>query len=179
MPAGPGAAALAGDYAPWLTANLHLADFPAERHGAPPAWDNVLYDGPGLGYVTATHQLIRRRLGGTILTYYRALSEVAPAEGRRLLLETPREAWAEAILAELERVHPDIRRLATRLDVFRNGHAMRRPVPGSLFSGEREKLAGFRHPRVALAHADLSGFSLFEEAQYRGVMAAERVLRRA
>ena len=64
----------------------------------------------------------------------------------------------------------------TCLDAFRNGHATRRPVPGSLFSGQREKLAGFRHPRIALAHADLSGFSLFEEAQYRGVVAAERVL---
>ncbi len=178
-PAMPGelkAAALAGDYAPWLTANLHLADFPEERHGAPPAWDNVFYDSPGLGYVTATHQLIRRRLSGTVFTYYRALHDVAPAEGRRLLLETPREAWAEGILAELERVHPDIRRLTTRLDIFRNGHAMRRPLPGSLFDSQREKLADFRHPRIALAHADLSGFSLFEEAQYRGAVAAEQVL---
>ncbi|WP_153146840.1 NAD(P)/FAD-dependent oxidoreductase [Dechloromonas sp. H13] len=170
------AAALAGDYAPWLTANLHLADFPEERHGAPPAWDNVFHDSPGLGYVTATHQLIRRRLRGTVFTYYRALHEVAPAEGRRLLLETPRAAWAEGILGELERVHPDIRRLTTRLDIFRNGHAMRRPLPGSLWGGAREKLVNFRHPRIALAHADLSGFSLFEEAQYRGVMAADQVL---
>ena len=61
---------------------------------------------------------------------------------------------------------------------FRNGHAMHRPVPGSLFHGQREKLADFRHPRIALAHADLSGFSLFEEAQYRGVLAAERSLGR-
>ena len=179
-PALPGelkVAALAGDYAPWLTANLHLADFPEERHGAPPAWDNVFYDSPGLGYVVATHQLIRRRLSGTVFTYYRALHDVTPAEGRRLLLDTPREAWAEGILGELERVHPDIRRLTTRLDIFRNGHAMRRSVPGSLFDGQREKLANFRHPRIALAHADLSGFSLFEEAQYRGVRAAELALR--
>ncbi len=179
-PAMPGelkGAALAGDYAPWLTANLHLADFPEERHGAPPAWDNVFYDSPGLGYVVATHQLIRRRLSGTVFTYYRALHDVTPAEGRRLLLDTPREAWAEGILGELERVHPDIRRLTTRLDIFRNGHAMRRSVPGSLFDGQREKLANFRHPRIALAHADLSGFSLFEEAQYRGVRAAELALR--
>lgn len=178
-PAMPGelkAAALAGDYAPWLTANLHLADFPEERHGAPPAWDNVFYDSPGLGYVVATHQLIRRRLSGTVFTYYRALHDVTPAEGRRLLLETPQHAWAEGILAELERVHPDIRRLTTRLDIFRNGHAMRRPVPGSLFSGHREKLSQFRSRRITLAHADLSGFSLFEEAQYRGVLAAERIL---
>ena len=178
-PAMPGelrAAAQAGDYAPWLTANLHLSDFPEERRGAPPAWDNVLYDGQGLGYVSATHQLIRRRLSGTVFTYYRALHDVAPAEGRRLLLETSREAWAEAILSELEGVHPDIRRLTTRLDVFRNGHAMRRPTPGSLWGGQRQKLAAFRSPRLALAHADLSGFSLFEEAQYRGVLAAERLL---
>jgi len=172
------AASLAGDYAPWLTANLHLADLPEERHGAPAAWDNVFYDSPGLGYVSATHQLIRRHLSGTVLTYYRALHDVAPSEGRRLLLETPREAWAEGILAELERVHPDIRKLTTRLDVFRFGHAMRRPIPGAIFHGQRERLARFENPHITLAHADLSGFSLFEEAQYRGVLAAERVLSR-
>ena len=180
-PAMPGelrAAALDGDYAPWLTANLHLSDFPEERHGAPPAWDNVLYDSPGLGYVSATHQLIRRHLSGTVLTYYRALHDVTPAEGRRLLLETPRETWVEGILAEMERVHPDIRRLTTRLDIFRNGHAMRRPTPGSIFHGQREKMANFGNRHLTLAHADLSGFSLFEEAQYRGVLAAERALGR-
>jgi hypothetical protein len=120
IPAELRSACLAGDYAPWLTANLHLSDLPEERYGAPAAWDNVFYDSPGLGYVTATHQLIRRRLSGTVLTYYRALHDVSPAEGRRLLLETPREAWVEGILAELERVHPDIRRLETRVDLFRN-----------------------------------------------------------
>lgn len=179
-PAMPGelrAAALAGDYAPWLTANLHLSDLPEERHGAAPAWDNVLYDSAGLGYVSATHQLIRRRLSGTVFTYYRALHDMSPAEGRRRLLETPREVWAEQILAELEQVHPDIRKLSTRLDVFRNGHAMRRPAVGALFYGQREKLAEFRSPRITLAHADLSGFSLFEEAQYRGVLAAQRILK--
>lgn len=176
MPPALKAAALAGDYAPWLVANLHLSDFPEERHGAPAAWDSVLYDSPGLGYVVATHQLIRRRLSGTVLTCYRALHELAPAAARQLLLDTPREAWAEGILAELEGVHPDIRRLTTRLDVFRNGHAMRRPVPGSLWGEERRRLADFRSRRLTLAHADLSGFSLFEEAQYRGVVAAGRVL---
>jgi len=176
MPGELKSAAQTGEYSPWLTANLHLADFPEERHGAPLAWDNVLHDSPGLGYIVATHQLIRRQQRGTVFTYYRALHDMAPAAGRRLLLETPRETWAEGILAELERVHPDIRRQTTRLDIFRNGHAMRRPTPGSLFNGQREKLAGFRSPRIALAHADLSGFSLFEEAQYRGITAASQLL---
>ncbi|EKE17911.1 MAG: twin-arginine translocation pathway signal, partial [uncultured bacterium] len=44
--------------------------------------------------------------------------------------------------------------------------------------GQREKLAEFHSRRMTLAHADLSGFSLFEEAQYRGVLAAERVMQR-
>lgn len=177
MPEALQAAARNGEYSPWLTANLHLSDFPEERHGAPPAWDNVLYNSAGLGYVVATHQLIRRHLGGTVFTWYRALHDYAPAAGRRLLLETPRATWAEGILGELEQVHPDIRRLTTRLDVFRNGHAMRRPTPGSLWDGQREKLAHFQNPRIHLAHADLSGFSLFEEALDRGVTAAERLMR--
>ena len=177
LPAPLAAAARDGDYAPWLVANLHLADFPEERRGAPPAWDNVLYEGEGLGYVVATHQLIRRRLPGTVFTYYREFSDREPAAARRLLLETSRESWADGILAELERVHPDIRRHTTRLDVFRHGHAMRRPIPGSLWGSGRAALAAWSSPRMKLAHADLSGFSLFEEAQYRGVLAAERVLR--
>ena len=50
------------------------------------------------------------------------------------------------ILAELEQVHPNIRQLTTRLDVFRNGHAMRRPVPGSLW-GKQSTVAGkFQSP---------------------------------
>ena len=44
------------DYAPWLVANLTLDEAPRDRHGAPLAWDNVLYDSAALGYVVATHQ---------------------------------------------------------------------------------------------------------------------------
>lgn len=178
MPAALVAAAQAGSYAPWLVANLHLSGLPQERNGIAASWDNVLYEGKGLGYVVATHQLIRRHLAGTVLTYYRPLSEVAPAEGRRQLLEASREAWAEQILQELSLPHSDIRRLTTRLDIVRFGHAMRRPVPGSIWGGGRERLAAAHPGRVSLAHADLSGFSIFEEAQYRGLLAAERVLRR-
>lgn len=169
-------AARAGSYAPWIVANLHLNDFPREGHGTQLAWDNVLYDSPGLGYVVATHQLIRRRLPGTVLTYYRALSDQLPVAWRLQLLALSREAWAESILADLSVPHPDIRSLVTRIDVFRSGHAMRRPTPGSLWGQERELLAAFKTPRFTLAHADLSGFSIFEEAQYRGIVAAERML---
>ena len=171
------AAARSISHAPWLVANLTLSSFPAERFGAPPAWDNVLYDSPGLGYVIATQQQMRLRPQATVLTYYRALSDLSPQQGRALLLNTSREAWAEQILAELERAHPNIRQVTTRLDVFRNGHAMARPLPGVVWCQARQCFAADA-PHLRFAHADVSGFSLFEEAQYRGVLAAERTLRR-
>ncbi len=171
------AAARKISHAPWLVANLTLSHFPEDRAGAPPAWDNVLHDSLGLGYVVATHQQMRLRPAATVLTYYRALSEMSPQQGRALLLDTSRESWAEQILAELERPHPNIRQLTTQLDIFRNGHAMARPLPGMLWGAARRQFVVDR-PRLRFAHADVSGFSLFEEAHYRGVLAAERTLQR-
>lgn len=164
-------------HAPWLVANLTLARFPQDRAGASLAWDNVLHDSPGLGYVVATHQKLRLHPAKTVFTYYRALDDMPPQAGRMLLYEKPREHWAEQILADLERPHPDIRQVTARLDVFRNAHAMTRPTPGLIW-GEARRLFAADSPQLRFAHADVSGFSLFEEAQYRGVLAAERTLRR-
>ncbi|MBL8397123.1 MAG: FAD-dependent oxidoreductase [Candidatus Accumulibacter sp.] len=164
-------------YAPWLVANLTLSRPPEERHGAPPAWDNVLYQAEGLGYVIATHQRLRLRPGATVWTYYRALDGIDPRQGRQLLLDTKREDWAERILAELAPVHPDLRSITTRLDIYRHAHAMARPLPGLLFGQARQRFAA-DGPHLRFAHADASGFSIFEEAHYRGVLAAERTLRR-
>jgi glycine/D-amino acid oxidase-like deaminating enzyme len=163
------------DYAPWLVANLTLRAFPEWRTGAPLAWDNVLHQSPSLGYVVATHQAWRSREDQTVLTYYRPLSEFAPAEGRRELLNRTWYDWMESILADLSRPHPELRDLTANVDIFRWGHAMVRPRPGFLWGGERERLAA-GWGRIYPAHSDLSGFSLFEEAQYRGIAAARRVL---
>ncbi len=171
------AAARSYSYAPWLVANLTLSRLPDERAGAPPAWDNVLYGSAGLGYVVATHQQMRLRTGASVFTCYRTFDTLTPQHGRETLRDTPREVWAEQILAELEQPHPDIRQLTTRLDVFRNGHAMARPVPGLISGAARQQFA-VDGEGLRFAHADVSGFSLFEEAHYRGVLAAERTLRR-
>jgi len=169
--------ARAGSYAPWLVANLTLDALPADGAGAALAWDNVLYGSPGLGYVVATHQRLQMHPGASVLTYYRALADSEPAAARQQLLSTGREAWARGILAELGRAHADLPQLTRRLDVFRHGHAMIRPLPGVITDAGRAALAqGWG--RVQFAHADLSGLSLFEEANYQGVRAAEATLRR-
>ncbi len=164
-------------YSPWLVANLTLDRWPEER-GVPPAWDNVLRGSEGLGYVVATHQSLRTRTDGpTVWTYYHALARGAPADVRRALLTARWEDWAERILAELEVAHPDIRRCVARLDLMRMGHAMVRPTVGFLSAPARG--APDWAPRgIHLANSDVSGLSLFEEAQYRGVSAADTVLAR-
>jgi glycine/D-amino acid oxidase-like deaminating enzyme len=162
-------------YAPWLTANLTLSEPPYVHHGAPLSWDNVIFDSPSLGYVVATHQGVATRPGPTVLTWYLPLAAGSPGEGRQRLLATTREQWAEAALADLAKPHPEIRSITKRIDVFANGHAMVRPVPGLIWGAARRGLLG-RRGRVHFAHADASGISIFEEANDRGVQAAEAVL---
>ena len=162
-------------YAPWLVANLSLRGFPEERRGAPLSWDNVLYDSAALGYVVATHQHLAAHQDQTVFTWYCALCNGPPDRERQRLLETPRSAWADWILRDLSRPHPDIRERVARLDLMRWGHAMVRPRPGFVWGEARQRLLNTRD-RVLFANSDLSGCSIFEEANYRGVLAAERVL---
>ena len=162
-------------YAPWLVANLHLAEPPYVHHGAPLSWDNVIHDSDALGYVVATHQGVATQPGPTVLTWYRPLTGEAPATARQRLAETPRERWAEAALADLARPHPEIREITRRVDVFAHGHARVRPGPGLIWGEARRRLAAPGR-RLHFAHADASGLSLFEEANDRGVAAAEAVL---
>lgn len=164
--------------APWLVANLRLSAPLADRPGAAPSWDNVLYGSAGLGYVDAMHQSLQPVPGATVLTWYRALGDVP--DGRAQLLERPWTHWRDALLAELGVPHPDLLALLLRVEVTRYGHAMAVPVPGTLSQIDRLRPSGKRRqllkkeqtsalrfadaPRLAFAHADWSGYSVFEEA---------------
>jgi glycine/D-amino acid oxidase-like deaminating enzyme len=162
-------------YSPWFTANLTLDRMPAPAE-TDIAWDNVLFDSPSLGYVDATHMSLSTHVEKTVWTYYWSLAEHTPEAGRRLLLQRSWADWKEIILQDLERAHPDIRQCVSRIDVMRMGHAMARPVPGFLMSEDRLRwIRGSQ--RLYFANSDLSGFSIFEEAQYRGVRAAQQALR--
>ena len=163
------------EYSPWLTANLTLEHLPTS-YGTDPTWDSVFMESPTLGYVDATHQSLRTHVDRTVWTFYWALGDGPPLQNRQLLLDKHWSYWREEILHDLERVHPDIRKCVSRLDIMRMGHAMARPKVGAIFSAERRKLVKPRG-RILFANSDLSGFSIFEEAQYRGVTAAEAVLR--
>ena len=164
-------AASALRYAPWLVANLHLDAPLADKPGAAPSWDNVVYGTRGLGYVDARHQSLDPTPRATVLTWYRPLgpSTFDGADGRRQLLDQPWSAWRDALMAELSVPHPDIAERATRIDITRYGHAMAIPTPGlrAALGNEGTVAAG----RLAFAHADWSGYSIFEEAFTRGHLA--------
>ncbi len=158
-------------YCPWMVANLTVRRLPV---GA--AWDNVLADSPSLGYVVATHQDLRIAPGRSVLTYYLPLTAPNPAAAREWMLEREWREWVSLILADLGQAHPDIESLVTHVDVMLWGHAMIRPVPGFVW-GPARRGAAARHGAVRFAHSDMSGISVFEEAQYHGVRAAEEVMR--
>jgi len=160
-------------YSPWLTANLTLDRMPQAGDGAEPAWDNVIYGSPMLGYVDATHQSLRTRQENSVWTFYWALTHGSPAENRKALLARDWGWWRDAILNDLARAHPDIRACVSRIDIMRFGHAMARPIPGFLSTPPPPTLPG-----LYFANSDLSGFSIFEEAQYWGVRAADQALQR-
>ena len=165
------------EYAPWLVANVTLDAFPMQRAGAPMAWDNVIHDSDALGYVVATHQSLRIHQPQTVFTFYYPLAGSSPKSERERLLNTDWKTWTDFILDDLSKPHPEIRELVSNIDIMRWGHAMVRPRPGFMWSEARRR---FTKPfgRIHFAHSDLSGFSLFEEAQYRGVTAAQWVLDR-
>ncbi|HEY0189956.1 MAG TPA: FAD-dependent oxidoreductase [Kofleriaceae bacterium] len=163
-----------GDYGAWAVANVHLTDRPRELHHAPPAWDNVFRDSPSLGYVSATHQHGRDR-GPTVWTWYYPF----PGEGRKAreqLACAGYADWAEVIIGDLERAHPEIRGLIDHIDVAFWGHGMIRPRVGSLFGGGERAARAQPVGAIHFAHTDLSGLALFEEAFDHGLRAAREVI---
>lgn len=156
---------------PWLVANLHL-----ERPIDPDmAWDSVLYDGAGLGYVDASHQLTPPR-ERTVWTYYRAYGDGDPAGTRRRLATRRWDELCADVLGDLAAAHPELRDQTSRMDLAVWGHAMPRPEPGFLQRSFAAPIA--LDERVTFGHVDRAGIALFEEAQRAGVLAAEELARR-
>jgi len=161
-------------YAPWLVANITVDRLP-EGRGVQLAWDNVSASGESLGYVVATHQGPAALASGTVLTWYMPLSRETPADGRRLLLDRGEEEWRRIVLDDLLTMNPDLDGAVRRIDLWRWGHAMVRPTPDTIW-GEAQRAAEVAPP-LFLAHSDLSGLSIFEEAHYHGTRAAEGAMR--
>src|SRR6185437_15087842 len=92
-----------GDYGAWVVANVHLDERPIERgHGGPTVW-----------------------------TWYYAFADDDAASVRKKLAGAGQPEWAEVILTDLERAHPDVRDRVASIDVAFWGHGMIRPRVGA------------------------------------------------
>lgn len=164
-------------YSPWVVANLALSSIPQELPGQRPGlcWDNVIFDSSSLGYVVATHQSLKVGPSPTVLTWYKPFIESDTKASRQQILKQSWSEWRREILQELLPLHPDLVNLTRRLDVMLLGHAMIRPGPGYIFGSVRKAVRQSQRD-VHFAHSDLSGISIFEEANYQGERAAGEIL---
>ena len=162
------------EYAPWLVSNFVLHRFPAEAKHSELAWDNVVHGSTGLGYVVATHQLIRAaKPPRTVFTAYRAFNHAPPAQVRQELLNADAQALLEPAAADLLTVYGKrFWQHVSHIDLTVRAHAMSVPLRGYLNRPDLLTLRQHRS-RIVFAHSDLSGYSVFEEAAHWGALAAD------
>lgn len=160
-------------YAPWVVANLTVSGLPQER-GMPLCWDNVLYGSNSVGYILANHQQLSQPGEQWVITLYWPLTQEAPDIARQKAYQTPYEQWLPQLLNELGQAHPGVTAYVSQADIWIWGHGMIAPRPGFIWGPDRQQALQPIH-NVFFAHSDLSGISIFEEAFYQGIRAAEAV----
>ena len=165
------------EYGPWIISSFVFDTYPQEIDGAPLAWDNVVLDGDGLGYVVSTHQLIRTaKPERTAFTAYYALDEDAPRTVRQWMMTASQQELLAKAATDLEQAYPKVLWQHLRqIDITLRGHAMASPTPGYRSNAGLKALQN-HHSRILFAHSDLSGYSVIEEAAWWGIQAANKVL---
>lgn len=162
-------------YSTWLVANLTLKKVP-EGRGTPLCWDNVIYGSNSLGYVYANHQQVQLYPEKQTITFYLPLTGRDPDEVRGQAYRKDQQAWQELVLSELEKAHPHLRDQVESLDMWLWGHGMIRPTTGFIWGETRAAAARPVAGKIFFAHSDLSGISVFEEAFYQGLQAAQQII---
>jgi hypothetical protein len=162
-------------YSPWLVATLVLKEMPAGS-GASLCWDNVIFAGKGLGYINARHQSLAIKQEKQVITYYCAFDGPDALALRKELYRRDAAYWQEFVLSDLRSAHPFIDSWLESMTIQRWGHGMISPVKGFLSGPELKAAREPVHPRIIMAHSDLAGMSLFEEAFHQGISAADQCL---
>lgn len=173
-------APLAPISAPWRVAVLQLDGW-TPGPGVPAAWDSVPWtpelppEEADLGAIDNGWQA--GRYGGpTTLSHYQPLCADDTKTARHALLSSSWEEQAEGVLHRMRRGWPDLRAHLLRIDLWAWGHGTVRPSPGLHADPRRLAALAAVEGRVHHAHTEQSGMSLFEEASWQGVRAAEEVL---
>lgn len=162
-------------YSPWIVATIVLHRFPF-TDGATLSWENIIYNGKGLGYVYDQHQSLNQLQSPFVITYYHSLGDGDLNVNRKQLYGWTDQQWKDFILEDLGKAHYGIEKEVISIEIFRHGHGMISPVSGFLSNRARTELAKPIADKVYFAHSDLSGISIFEEAFCQGITAADQVV---
>ncbi|WP_228011995.1 NAD(P)/FAD-dependent oxidoreductase [Flavobacterium hungaricum] len=162
-------------YTPWLLATLTVSDL-EDNYSFPLAWDNVIYDAKGLGYVYDQHQTLQQVQDKKVITYYHSFSSGDLKKIRKEIYKRDQEYWKQFVLNDLKIAHPDIEEVTEEIEIFLLGHGMISPAPGFIFGEAKQKAKQNIAQKIYFAHSDLSGISIFEEAFHQGINAVNQIL---
>jgi hypothetical protein len=164
-------------YQPWVVANFLFKHHLPEANGAELAWDNIVHQSKGLGFVNAKHQEFRVAASNAtaqLLTAYHAMDETDPLAARRWLAQcSDKELMRLMSVDVLTTYGRYFWRYLAAAHITVRAHGMPSPRPGYLANKLRADL-GNESGAILYANADLSGYSVFEEAVYWGKLAATR-----
>jgi hypothetical protein len=104
------------------------------------------------------------------------LDHLPPSRARKEAFAMTPSQWKDMVVGDLSTAHPEITSLIDSMDIWLWGHAMVRPSPGFIWGGSRAQMQK-NLGRIHFAHSDMSGISIFEEANYHGVNAADEVMK--
>jgi hypothetical protein len=111
-----------------------------------------------------------------VFTAYHALSGRTPQEARRFMTAASQQELLELASADLRAAYGwNFFTNVERCDITLRGHAMAIPHPGFRNNAGLKALRELDGP-ILFAHADLTGFSVFEEAAWWGYRAARLAL---
>jgi hypothetical protein len=164
-------------YAPWLVANIHFNDPNGELFNFESYWDNVLYNSPSLGYIQSGHQRFHAHFQEGVMTYYYALQGSDEREVRKSMREKSLDQWIEEVFADLSTAHPKLRNYVKSAEIKLWGHAMLKPLVGSMRGAVKAWRSASPEVGYFVAHSDCGGLSLFEEAFDSGRQAALQTLK--
>lgn len=163
------------NYAPWFTATITLSkEF--DNQNNPFAWDNVIFEGKGLGYVYNQHQNLEQLVSNKVITYYHSLESENPSKDRKTLYEKSAEFWKQIVINDLKIAHPDIENYIDEIVIHKIGHGMISPKPGFIKSVNLKKMNESINEKIYFAHTDLVGVSIFEEAFHQGINIVNKIL---
>lgn len=164
-------------YSPWVICTLTVKGL-TQGPGAGICWDNVFYNASSLGYIHSNHQELKTYHKAINISLYWPLDSKSPSEERQYLLNDDKGYWKAKAIKELSIAHRIEEKDIIQIETWQWGHGMLRPEIGYIWGDRLQGQSATDNTAIELAHTDFGGVSVFEEAFYQGINAADNVVKK-